>query len=43
MNRETSQQIPREFRKIIRTCSENLYSNKLLNLKEIDEFLDTSD
>jgi hypothetical protein len=32
-----------EVQEIIRDCFENLYSNKLKNLKEMDRFLDTYD
>ena len=32
-----------EIQNIIRTCFENLYSNKIENLKDTDKFLETYD
>jgi NADH/NAD ratio-sensing transcriptional regulator Rex len=43
MQQGRKQQTPSKSRKIIRDYFENLYSNKLENLKEMDRFLDTYD
>jgi hypothetical protein len=40
MKRETQQQKLRKFKKFIRTYYKNLYSTKLENLAEMDDFLD---
>jgi hypothetical protein len=43
VKKRRKQQIPKKSKGLIRDYFENLYSNKLENLKEMDKFLDTYD